>query len=71
MNALLLADLSFGDGWIGLLVKLGIAAIVIWAVVAILKAMGVTFHPVVRIIAIALISIVALLVLVKVITMLL
>lgn len=65
MNSLIvLADLAL-TGWIGLLVKLGIAAIVLWAIWAILQHFGVAIHPVVRIVLIAIISIVALVFLVQ------
>ncbi len=61
---IILADLVL-TGWVGLLVKLGIICIVLWAIWALLNAFGIALHPAVRIVIIAIVSIVALVFLAK------
>lgn len=51
---------------IGVLIGVGILLIVAWAVQEILKYLGITIHPIVRIIVIAIIGIIALLLLAQI-----
>ena len=74
MKAPALLAASYGPStgtWFGLLEIVAIICVVAWAIIACVKAVGITVHPILRIIFIALVSIAAIILMFRAFAMLL